>query len=142
MQIVMESESVTQTLRLDSLVVQHSVPPASAVVGEISLVDDPDPSAEIGVIEKDDVVVLSSIDGGEEVRFAYDVRATIGSRDENGFDAIRIDTPTHTEFEGLYMGQPLKAVDPDLVIARSIVLNFLYKFSSNPNISCSNFIFL
>ena len=115
LQIVMESESVTQTLRLDSLVVQHSVPPASAVVGEISLVDDPDPSAEIGVIEKDDVVVLSSIDGGEEVRFAYDVRATIASRDENGFDAIRIDTPTPTEFEGLYMGQPLKEVDPDLV---------------------------
>ena len=115
LQIVMESESVTQTLRLDSLVVQHSVPPASAVVGEISLVDDPDPSAEIGVIEKDDVVVLSSIDGGEEVRFAYDVRATIASRDENGFDAIRIDTPTPTEFESLYMGQPLKEVDPDLV---------------------------
>ncbi len=115
LQIVMESESVTQTLRLDSLVVQHSIPPASAVVGEISLVEEPVPTAEIGVIDKDDVVVLSSIDGGEEVRFAYDVRATILSRNENGFDALRIDTPTPTEFEGLFMGEPLREVEPDLV---------------------------
>jgi len=37
------------------------------------------------------------------------------SRNENGFDALRIDTPTPTEFEGLFMGEPLREVEPDLV---------------------------
>ena len=113
LQIIMESESVTQTIRIDSLTIEHSLPPAAAVVGEISLADDPNPSADIGVIDKDDAVVLASIDGGEEVLFAYDIRATISNTSQNGFDALRIDTPTPARFVGLEMGEPLLAVQPD-----------------------------
>ncbi len=116
LQIVMESESVAQTVRIDSLVIEHSVPPAAAVVGEISLAADPHPPSTIGVIDKDDAVVLPSIDGGEVVLFAYDVRATILEATENGFDALRIDTPTPAEFVELQMGDPLVAVDPDQVV--------------------------
>ena len=108
----MESQSVAQTVRIDSLVIEHSIPPAAAVVGEISLADDPNPLVNIGVIDKDDAVVLPSIDGGEEVLFAYDIRATILQPSENGFDALRIDTPTPAEFVELQMGSPLQTVQP------------------------------
>ena len=62
----MESESVAQTVRIDSLVI-GTLDSAAAVVGEISLADDPNPPVNIGVIDKDDAVVLPSIDGGEEI---------------------------------------------------------------------------
>ena len=113
LQIIMESASVTQTVRIDSLVIEHSLPPAAAVVGEISLEGEPNPLADIGVIDKDAAVVLASIDGGEEVLFAYDVRATISDASQNGFDALRIDTPTPARFIGLQMGEPLADVAPD-----------------------------
>lgn len=116
LQIVMESQSVTQTVRIDSLRIEHSLPPAAAVVGEISLAAEPNPPADIGVIDKDDTVVLPSIDGGEEVVFAYDVRAVINAN-QNGFDALRIDTPTPGRFVGLQMGEPLAPVEPDRVSA-------------------------
>lgn len=115
LQIIMESQSVTQTVRIDSLRIEHSLPPAAAVVGEISLADEPNPPADIGVIDKDDAVVLPSIDGGEEVLFAYDVRAVISNANQNGFDALRIDTPTPARFVGLQMGDPLVPVEPDRV---------------------------
>ncbi len=117
LQFVMESQSVAQTVRIDSLVIEHSIPPAAAVVGEISLADDPNPPVNIGVIDKDDAVVLPSIDGGEEVLFAYDIRATILQPTENGFDALRIDTPTPAEFVELQMGSPLQTVQPNNVMA-------------------------
>ncbi len=126
LQIVMESESVAQTARIDSLVIEHSIPPAAAVVGEISLADDPNPPVNIGVIDKDDAVVLPSIDGGEEVLFAYDIRATILDPSENGFDALRIDTPTPAEFVELQMGSPLQTVQPDRVTAAEDGLEVIF----------------
>jgi hypothetical protein len=129
LQIVMESESVAQTMRIDSLVIEHSIPPAAAVVGEISIADDPNPPSNIGVIDKDDAVVLPSIDGGEEVLFAYDIRATILDASENGFDALRIDTPTPAEFVGMLMGEELVPVDPDQVIVSDNAIEII--FSSN-----------
>ncbi len=129
LQIIMESRAVTQTVRIDSLQIEHSLPPAAAVVGEISLADDPNPPADIGVIDKDDAVVLPSIDGGEEVIFAYDVRAVISNADQNGFDALRIDTPTPARFIGLQMGDPLMPVEPDHVNAGDRSLEVI--FTSN-----------
>ncbi len=129
LQIVMESQSVTQTVRIDSLRIEHSLPPAAAVVGEISLADEPNPPADIGVIDKDDAVVLPSIDGGEEVLFAYDVRAVISNANQNGFDALRIDTPTPVRFVGLQMGDPLVPVEADRVSAGDRSLEVI--FTSN-----------
>ncbi len=128
LQIIMESQAVTQTVRIDSLRIEHSLPPAAAVVGEISLADEPNPPADIGVIDKDDAVVLPSIDGGEEVLFAYDVRATINNN-QNGFDALRIYTPTPARFVGLQMGDPLEPVEPDRVSAGARSLEVI--FTSN-----------
>ena len=129
LQIVMESQSVTQTVRIDSLRIEHSLPPAAAVVGEISLADEPNPPADIGVIDKDDAVVLPSIDGGEEVLFAYDVRAVISNANQNGFDALRINTPTPARFVGLQMGDPLVPVEADRVSAGDRSLEVI--FTSN-----------
>jgi hypothetical protein len=135
LQIVMESESVAQTVRIDRLVIEHSVPPAAAVVGEISIAGDPNPPSNIGVIDKDDTVVLPSIDGGEEVLFAYDVRATILEATENGFDALRIDTPTPAQFVELQMGDPLVAIDPDQVIVDDKGIEIIF---SNNRIDFNN----
>ena len=129
LQIVMESQSVTQTVRIDSLRIEHSLPPAAAVVGEISLADEPNPPADIGVIDKDDAVVLPSIDGGEEVLFAYDVRAVISNANQHGFDALRIDTPTPARFVGLQMGEPLVPVEADRTSAGARSLEVI--FTSN-----------
>ena len=129
LQIIMESRAVTQTVRIDSLRIEHSLPPAAAVVGEISLADEPNPPADIGVIDKDDGVVLPSIDGGEEVLFAYDVRAVISNATQGGFDALRIDTPTPARFVGLQMGDPLEPVEPDRVSAGDRSLEVI--FTSN-----------
>ena len=129
LQIIMESRAVTQTVRIDSLRIEHSLPPAAAVVGEISLADEPNPPAGIGVIDKDDGVVLPSIDGGEEVLFAYDVRAIISNTTQGGFDALRIDTPTPARFVGLQMGDPLEPVEPDRVSAGDRSLEVI--FTSN-----------
>ena len=129
LQIVMESQSVTQTVRIDSLRIEHSLPPAAAVVGEISLADEPNPPADIGVIDKDDAVVLPSIDGGEEVLFAYDVRAVISNANQHGFDALRIDTPTPARFVGLQMGDPLVPVEADRTSAGARSLEVI--FTSN-----------
>ena len=120
---------MAQTMRIDSLVIEHSIPPAAAVVGEISIADDPNPPSNIGVIDKDDAVVLPSIDGGEEVLFAYDIRATILDASENGFDALRIDTPTRAQFVGMLMGEELVPVDPDQVIVSDNAIEII--FSSN-----------
>ncbi|MBI2505370.1 MAG: gliding motility-associated C-terminal domain-containing protein [Candidatus Latescibacteria bacterium] len=103
LQILLESASVQHTVSLDSLVIEHEVPPASSVEGEISLADEPDPVR--GVVR---------VEGGAKVLFAYDVRAQV-ERGQTGFDALRIDTPSRPVFHQLSMGEPLVQVEPDSV---------------------------
>ncbi|MBM3280862.1 MAG: hypothetical protein FJY95_22715 [Candidatus Handelsmanbacteria bacterium] len=103
LQLQLESSSVRHTVGLDSLVIEHEVPPASSVEGEISLESEPDPTR--GVVR---------LEGGAMTLFAYDVRARI-ERGQSGFDALRIDTPSRPVFRGLLMGEPLVRVEPDSV---------------------------
>ncbi|MSR83233.1 MAG: hypothetical protein EXS58_09970 [Candidatus Latescibacteria bacterium] len=103
LQLLLESRSVQHTVRLDSLVIERSLPPASVVEGEISLADQPDPPRGV-----------ATVDGGAQVLFAYDVRAQV-ERGQTGFDVLRIDTPSRAVFRELLMGEQLVHVDPDSV---------------------------
>ncbi|MBI2501710.1 MAG: gliding motility-associated C-terminal domain-containing protein [Candidatus Latescibacteria bacterium] len=117
LQIILESQSVQQTVRLDSLVIEHSVPPAALVEGEISIAGEPNPPR--GIV---------SVDGGVRVLFAYDVRARL-EPGQTGFDALRITAPTPLVFRGLLMGEPLAPVTPDSVKAADEALEVF--FTSN-----------
>ena len=114
LQILLEGTAVSQTARLDSLVIESSIPPAEAVFGEISIEGEPGP--EHGIAQ---------VDGGETVRFAYDVSGVIQAT-QSGFDALRIDTPTRPRFLDLLMGDPLVSVAPDEVTETDSSLAVLF----------------
>lgn len=94
--------------RLDSLAFEYAPLLARDVVGELSLLDQPNPLG--GVVQ---------IPTGVNTTFAYDVRAEFDSPEQTGFDAVEIDVPPNTEFLRLEMGDPLVTVSPDSVIQRS-----------------------
>ena len=114
LQILLEGTSVSQTASLESLVVESSVPPASAVFGEISIDGEPDPEHSI-----------AQVDGGETVRFVYDVSARVTAT-QSGFDALRIDTPTQPRFLDLLMGNPFVNVAPDDVLETDSSLTVVF----------------
>lgn len=114
LQISLESASVQHTVGLDSLVIEHEVPPASSVEGEISLANEPDPTR--GVVR---------VEGGTQVLFAYDVRARL-EQGQSGFDALRINTPSRPVFRQLLMGEPLAPVEPDRVVVSDTTLEVYF----------------
>jgi hypothetical protein len=114
LQLLLESSSVRHTVGLDSLVIEHEVPPASSVEGEISLENEPDPAR--GVVR---------VEGGAMALFAYDVRARV-ERGQSGFDALRIDTPSRPVFRGLLIGEPLAPVEPDSVAVSDVGLEVFF----------------
>lgn len=97
--------------RLDSLAFEYAPLLAGNVVGELSLLEQPDPPG--GILQ---------IPTGVITTFAYDVRATFDSPEQSGFDAIELDVPPNTAFLRLEMGDPLAAVTPDSVVERSEML--------------------
>ena len=117
LQILLTGTSVNQTARLESLIVRSSIPPADAVFGEISLEGQPDPDHSI-----------AQVDGGETVRFVYDVSASLRSN-QTGFDVLQINTPTRPQFLDLQMGRPLVSVAPEEVSETDSNLTIV--FSSN-----------
>jgi hypothetical protein len=124
LQIELESNSVQQTVRIDSLVIEHSVPPATIVQGEISI--DGEPSPDRGI---------ASVEAGESVTFVYDVSASFAPT-QTGFDALRINTPTPPVFRSLLMGNPLVEVQPDEVTSDENGINII--FSSNKVLPSNN----
>jgi len=111
----LESRSILDGIRVNSLVVEHSIPPlAQNLVAEISLLENPRP---LGDKPRVPAGVLST--------FAYDVRANISETDV-GFDAIEIFTPGEPKFTTFLVGNPLVPVDPDSVIHGDGSLTLLF----------------
>ena len=92
---------------LDSLAFEYAPLLAKNVVGELSLLDQPDPPG--GVVQ---------IPTGVDTPFAYDVRAEFDAPGQGGFDAIEMDVPPNTQFVRLEMGDPLATATPDSVVQR------------------------
>ena len=96
------SEEVFAFGRLNSLSIEFSPLLADPVVGEVALIQEPNPVG--GVAE----ALL-----GEPVILTYDVRADFTSAGQAGFDAIRLRTPEAVDFQRFEMGDPLQLVEPD-----------------------------
>jgi hypothetical protein len=109
------SEEVFAFGRLNSLAIEYSPLLANPVVGEVALMDEPEPVG--GVAE---------VPLGERVMLTYDVRADFTSSEQVGFDAIRLLTPEAVDFERFEMGDPLRVVAPDSLLAndRELIVFF------------------
>ena len=113
------SEEVFAFGRLNSLSIEFSPLLANPVVGEIALMDDPQPTN--GVVE---------VPLGEPVTLTYDLRAEFTSADQVGFNAIRLQTPEAVDFLRFEMGESLSVVEPDSVVISEEQL--VVYFSSHP----------
>ena len=112
--VVMESESILDGIRLDSLAIEISSPPlANSLIGEISLLDEPQPEGRFAVVP-----------AGETATFAYDIHADV-SGEAVGFDALMIFTPSTAVFREFLMGEndlSLSQVAPDKVTSTEDLL--------------------
>jgi hypothetical protein len=113
------SEEVFAFGRLTSLSIEYSPLLADPVVGEVALMEDPQP--EDGIVE---------VPLGEPVTLTYDVRADFTASSQAGFSAIRLLTPEAVDFQRFQMGDPLEDVEPDSLVISDREL--LVYFPSNP----------
>jgi len=98
----LESQAFLDGMRLKSLSVEHAVPPlAGQLLGEISLLDVPQPTGNKPIAP-----------AGEFSTFAYDIIADVGV-DEVGFDGIEIFTPAQPKFRELLIDGSSVPVVPD-----------------------------
>ena len=105
-EIQIKSGAILDGLRLNSLTVEHTIPPvAQLLVAEISQLDDPRPVGDVPIVP-----------AGDFTTFAYDVIAEIKDAD-TGFDALRILTPQSTPmFRQFFIGEDQIEITPDDVL--------------------------
>ena len=105
-EIQIKSGAILDGLRLNSLSVEHTIPPvAQLLVAEISQLDDPRPVGDVPIVP-----------AGDFTTFAYDVIAEIKDAD-TGFDALRILTPQSMPmFRQFFIGEDQIEVIPDDVL--------------------------
>ncbi len=99
--ITLRSDSFWHFGRIDSLSFEHSPVLADTVLGEISVLGDPNPPE--GVAE---------VFAGHPTTFTYDVRAVFVRGSRGGFDALKVAMPSDVAFNKLEMGSPLVPVTP------------------------------
>ena len=108
LEIALQSQSILDGIRVNSLAVEHSIPPlAQQLVGEISVLEDPRPLGN-----------KPRVSAGSPSTFAYDIKADISETDV-GFDAIEIFTPATPQFVEFLVGNPPVSALPDSVIEGS-----------------------
>lgn len=115
LEIALTSHSILDGIRVNSLVVEHSIPPlAQQLIGEISALETPRPLGN-----------KPRVPAGALSTFAYDIRADISETDV-GFDALEILTPARPQFREMFIGDPPVATAPDSVVEgeRSLKLFF------------------
>lgn len=105
LEVELTGQSILDGVRVNSLVVQHSIPPlAQQLIGEVSVLEDPRPLGN-----------MPRVPAGTPSTFAYDVRADIGAVDV-GFDAIEIFSAAEPLFKDFLVGDPLVSVAPDSLV--------------------------
>ena len=107
LQVELQTSSLWEFARIDSLEVQVSPLLAERVVGEVAVAGQLQPSG--GQVR---------VEAGKRTEFVYDIRAQFGETEQAGFDAIRFRAPSRGEFLSLEMGEPLllMEVEPDDVV--------------------------
>jgi len=94
--------STSGAMQVDSLALTNSPPLAAGAVGEVALVDEPNPARGIATAPV-----------GNDTLFTYDVRVDLGDSSQGGFDGLQIETLTEPRFVKLELGKPLVEVEPD-----------------------------
>jgi hypothetical protein len=106
-QALMETQGLWEFARLDSIGIEAAPLLAERVLGEVALASLLQPPQH-----------LVQVRAGEPAEFVYEIRADFSSAGQEGFDAVRLRTPT-AQFEALEMGEPLVQVTPDSVVAEA-----------------------
>jgi hypothetical protein len=113
------SQEVFSFTRLKSMTVEFSPLLADPVLGEVALLDEPQPAG--GIVQ---------VPFGDPVTLTYDVRADFTSTSQSGFTGVRVRTPEAVEFQRFQMGEPLQDVVPDSIEIDDSQL--VVYFPSNP----------
>jgi hypothetical protein len=104
-QVELETQTLWEFARLDSLVIETSPLLAERVLGEVAVIGDLHPPGNVAQVE-----------AGTPVEFVYDLRAEFAGSEQSGFDAVRVLLPSPGTVRGLEMGEPLATVEPDSVV--------------------------
>ncbi|MBT5325540.1 MAG: hypothetical protein HOL51_05385 [Gemmatimonadetes bacterium] len=108
MRVTLETETLWDFARLDSLAIEFSPLLAERVLGEVAAAGDLRPTGN-----------LVEVPAGEKTEFVYDLRAKFTAASQSGFDAVRLLLPSAGALLGLEMGHPLQPVTPDSVVAET-----------------------
>ena len=104
----LETDSLWEFARLDSLVVVSSPLLAERVLGEVAVMDDLEPSGNV-----------AQVTAGELTELVYEMEGKFFDAAQPGFDALRLSSDAGAIFLGLETGDPLSAVVPDSVVQES-----------------------
>ena len=107
-QVLMETQSLWEFARVDSVGIEAAPLLAERVVGEVAVLGALQPQGH-----------LVQVQAGEPTEFLYDIRADFAAKGQVGFDAVRVLTPATAQFKGLWMGEPLVPVTEDSVVAEA-----------------------
>ena len=104
-QVQFETESLWESMHLDSLALEISPLLAESLVGEVAVADDLHPQDN-----------LAQLVAGVPTELVCDIAAVFSEQDQGGFDAIRVSLPGQGSFGGLEMDDPFHATAPDSVV--------------------------
>ena len=105
----LETESLWEYARVESLSIVTSPLLAERVNGEVAVSGDLQPSGSI-----------AQVPAGEPTHMVYDMLAEFAHAEQAGFNAVRISVPGEARFLELDMGEPLVPVIPDSVVHEAL----------------------
>ncbi len=103
--LALETQTLWDFTRLDSLAIEYSPLLAERVVGEIAAAGNLRPTGHI-----------AEVPAGQKIELVCDLRAEFAPQ-QTGFDALRLTLPGAGVLLGLEMGNPLQPVAADSVVA-------------------------
>ena len=104
----MQTETLWDFARLDSLAIESLPLLAERVLGEIAVADELRPLGNV-----------AQVMAGARSEFVYALHAKFADGAQAGFDAVRLFLPTAGEFLGLKIGESLAPAAPDSVVFES-----------------------
>ena len=103
LRLTLETETLWDFTRLDSLSIEYSPLLAERVVGEVAAASDLQPIGHI-----------AEVPAGQKIELVCDLRAEFAA-EQAGFDAVRLTLPSAGALLGLEMGDPPQPVTADSV---------------------------
>ena len=106
LRLTLETETLWDFTRLDSLSIEYSPLLAERVVGEVAAASDLQPIGHI-----------AEVPAGQKIELVCDLRAEFAA-EQAGFDAVRLTLPSAGALLGLEMGDPPQPVTADSVVSK------------------------